>query len=236
MNFGAPLIPGRLIQRYKRFLADVEVEDGRRVTAHCANPGAMTGMADSGMTVWLEPNDDPKKKLKFAWKVVETPTGLAGVDTGLPNKVVEEALRAGAIPAFAGYDAIQREVKYGTSSRIDFLLTDADRPDCYLEVKCVTLRRDGIAEFPDAKTARGAKHLTELAEMARSGARAATLYLAHRADCADMRVAADIDPVYAAAHADARAAGMETHAFAADVTLTGVTLGAQMVFHAPGAA
>lgn len=236
MNFGAPLIPGRLIQRYKRFLADVELEDdkcggGRTVTAHCANPGAMTGMADPGMRVWVEPNDDPKKKLKFAWKVVETPTGLAGVDTGLPNKVVEEALRAGAIPAFTGYDDIRREVKYGTGSRIDFLLTGADRPDCYLEVKCVTLRRAALAEFPDTKTARGAKHLSELAAMARTGARAATLYLAHRADCADMRIAADIDPAYAAAHAEARQAGMETHAFAANVTLTGVTLGAHMAFH-----
>ena len=231
MNFGAPLIPGKLIQRYKRFLADVELEDGRTVTAHCANPGAMTGMADPGMRVWLEPNDDPKKKLKFAWKVVETPTGLAGIDTGLPNKVVEEALRAGAIPAFTGYDEIRREVKYGIGSRIDFLLTGAGRLDCYLEVKCVTLRRGDVAEFPDTKTARGAKHLTELAEMARTGARAATLYLAHRADCADMRIAADIDPAYAAAHADARTAGMETHAFAANVSLTGVTLGAQMKFH-----
>ena len=126
MNFGAPLLPGKLIQRYKRFLADVELEDGRTVTAHCANPGAMTGMADPGMTVWLEPNDDPKKKLKFAWKVVETPTGLAGVDTGLPNRVVEEALRANAIPAFNGYDEIRREVKYGEGSRIDFLLTGED--------------------------------------------------------------------------------------------------------------
>ena len=231
MNFGAPLIPGRLIQRYKRFLADVELEDGRKVTAHCANPGAMTGMADPGMTVWLEPNDDPRKKLKFAWKIVETSTGPVGVDTGLPNRVVEEALRADAIAAFAGYDDLRREVKYGQGSRIDFLLTGAGRPDCYLEVKCVTLRRGAFAEFPDTKTARGAKHLVELAEVAASGARAATLYLAHRADCADMRIAADIDPAYAAAHADAASAGMETHAFAADVTLTGVALGPEMTFH-----
>ncbi len=235
MNFGAPLIPGRLIQRYKRFLADVELDDGRTVTAHCANPGAMTGMADPGMAVWVEPNDDPKKKLKFAWKVVEVEGGLAGVDTGLPNKVVEEALRADAIPAFTGYDEIRREVKYGTGSRIDFLLTGAGLPDCYLEVKCVTFRRGDVAEFPDTKTARGAKHLHELAEMARSGARAATLYLAHRADCVDMRIATDIDPAYAAAYCEARLAGMETHAFAADVTLEGVTLGAQMAFLAPDA-
>jgi len=149
---------------------------------------------------------------------------------------VEEALRANAIPAFTGYDDIRREVKYGAGSRIDFLLTGAGRPDCYLEIKCVTLRRGAFAEFPDTKTARGAKHLSELAEMAHTGARAATLYLAHRADCADMRIAADIDPAYVAAYIDARAAGMETHAFAADVTLDGVTLGAQMIFHPPGAA
>ena len=235
MNFGAPLLPGRLIQRYKRFLADVELDDGRSITAHCANPGAMTGMAEPSMWVWVEPNDDPKKKLKFAWKVVEVAGGLAGVDTGLPNKVVEEALRAGAIPAFSGYNDIRREVKYGAGSRIDFLLTGAGRPDCYLEVKCVTLRRGDMAEFPDTKTVRGAKHMHELVDMAQAGARAATLYLAHRADCAGMRIAADLDPAYAAAYAYACAAGMETHAFAADVTLTGVTLGAQMTLHPPGA-
>lgn len=235
MKFARALVPGRLIQRYKRFLADVELEDGRTVTAHCANPGAMTGLADPGMRVWLEPNDDARRKLDWSWKLAELETGLACVDTSIANRVVEEALTAGAVPGLAGYGALRREVKYGEGSRIDFLLTGEGRADCHVEVKSVTLRRGDGAEFPDTTTARGAKHMRELAAVARTGARAVALYLIQRTDCAAFRLAADIDPAYAEAARAATEAGVEMLAFSAAITPEGVTFGPQRPIRAPGA-
>lgn len=229
MNFDRPLIPATLIKRYKRFLADVELADGRAVTAHCANPGAMTGLNMPGMRVWLEPNDDPKRKLKFSWKLAEVEGGLVGIDTSLPNKVVGEALRAGAVAELAAYNGVRAEVKYGANSRIDFLLTEPGYPDCYVEVKNAhLLRTAGVAEFPDSVTIRGAKHLGEMAEMVRSGARAVTLFLVQRDDCETFRLAADIDPAYVAATETARAAGVETLVYRAGITMSGVTLGPRM--------
>lgn len=230
MRFVEPLIPGRLIRRYKRFLADVELTDGAVVTAHCANPGAMTGLADPGATVWLEPNDDPKRKLNYSWKLVELAEGWAGIDTSVPNKVVGEALRAGAIPAFAAYEAIRAEVAYATRHRVDFLATARDLPDAYIEVKNCHLRRDagagaGLAEFPDSVTTRGAKHMAALAEMARAGARAAVIWLVQRDDCDRFALADDIDAAYAAATRAAAAAGVETYSFRAVIDRTGVRLG-----------
>lgn len=229
MRFPSPLSPGRLIRRYNRFLADVALEDGREITAHCPNPGAMLGLAEPGMRIWLEENDDPRKKLKFGWRLVELPGGhMAGIDTGVPNRVVAEALRAEKIPAFADYPAIRPETPYGTGSRVDFLLSDPGRdgvPDLYLEVKNVHLRRDGDwAEFPDCVTKRGAKHLAELAEVAASGARAAMLYLVQRTDCSRIRLAGDIDPAYRDAAERAAAAGVEMHGFATRITREGVWL------------
>ncbi|MFT4795169.1 MAG: sugar fermentation stimulation protein A [Paracoccaceae bacterium] len=226
MKFGTPLIPGTLLRRYKRFLADVALEDGRDVTAHCANPGAMTGVGQPGDRVWLEPNNDPKRKLKHSWKLTEAPGGhWIGIDTGIPNRIVGEALRAGAIPALTAYSGIRPEVKYGERSRVDFLLTEPGLPDLYLEVKNVHLRRAGtVAEFPDCVTARGAKHLVELTAMAHAGARAVMLYVVQRTDCVSVDLAADIDPAYAAAYDHARAAGVEAMAHAAHITREGITL------------
>ncbi len=214
MRFPAPLIPARLIRRYKRFLADCTLEDGREVTAHCANPGSMMGLAVPGEKVWLEPNDDPRKKLKFGWRLVDHENGhFTGVDTSVPNRALRAALMAGEIAPLAGYESIRPEVKYGQNSRIDFLLSDPARRDAYVEVKCVTLcRQPGLGEFPDSVTARGAKHLGELAAMARDGHRAVLLYLVQRADCTRVTIAADIDPTYAAAYARARADGVEVMA------------------------
>ena len=211
MRFQTPLVPARLIRRYKRFLSDMRLEDGTEVVAHCPNPGSMLGIKEEGQLCWLEPNDDPKKKLKYGWRLVEFDNGaMVGVDTGAANKIVEEALADGRIPELAGYKTMRREVKYGQSSRIDFLLTQTGLPDTYVEVKSVTLSREpGLAEFPDSVTARGAKHLDELARMVAQGNRAVMLYLVQRNDCKRMRLAADIDVAYASGFASARAAGVE---------------------------
>ena len=140
MRFQTPLVPARLIRRYKRFLADCRLEDGREVTAHCANPGSMMGLAEPGEKIWLEPNEDPKKKLKFGWRLVDHENGhFTGVDTSVPNRALRAALQAREIPALAAYETVRPEVRYGQNSRIDFLLSQPGLPDAYVEVKSVTL-------------------------------------------------------------------------------------------------
>lgn len=231
MKFPTPLTRGRLLRRYKRFLADIEMESGAQIVAHCANPGSMMGLAEPGSEVWLSPNTNPKAKLDWRWELVRTGDGhLVCINTAHPNRIGEEAIGAGAIPELAGYGALRREVKYGKNSRIDILLEDEARPPCYVEIKSVTLRRpDGdhptAAEFPDAVTKRGAKHLMELAEMAENGARAVMLYLVQRGDCDHFRVAADIDPGYASAMAEARARGVEALCRQCEVTQHGIEIG-----------
>lgn len=225
MRFPSPLVPAVLIRRYKRFLADCRLEDGREVTAHCANPGSMMGLKEEGLRIWLEPNDDPKKKLKYGWRLVEHAGGhFTGVDTSVPNRALRMALEAGEIPELVA-PTVRAEVKYGENSRIDFLLTGGG-PDCYVEVKSVTLCRvPGLAEFPDSVTARGAKHMAELAEMARQGHRAVVFFLVQRTDCTQVDVARDIDPTYAQAFDAARAAGVEVIAYDTRITPEGVWLG-----------
>ena len=143
MRFQTPLEPATLIRRYKRFLADIRLEDGREAVAHCANPGSMMGLAEPGMRIWVEPNDDPKKKLKYGWRLVEHDTGhFTGVDTSVPNRALRAALEAGEVAGLEGYDSVRPEVKYGENSRIDFLLQGAGRRDAYVEVKSVTLMRE----------------------------------------------------------------------------------------------
>ncbi|WP_342077970.1 DNA/RNA nuclease SfsA [Yoonia sp. SS1-5] len=209
MHFSTPLVPARLIRRYKRFLADVRLEDGREVTAHCANPGSMMCLAAPGTKIWLEPNDDPKKKLKFGWRLVDHENGhFTGVDTSVPNKALKAALIAHEVPGLPDYTLVRSEVKYGENSRIDFLLT-GDGAATYVEVKSVTLsRQSGLAEFPDSVTARGTKHLNALAQMVAEGHRAIMLYLVQRTDCDAMTLAHDIDPAYAAAFEAAQKAGV----------------------------
>jgi sugar fermentation stimulation protein A len=226
MHFAKPLVRGTLLRRYKRFLADVMLDDGRAVTAHCANPGAMLGLAETGTAVWLEPADGPRRKLAFAWRLVELGDGhLAGIDTALPNRLVAEALAADAIPALAGYPEVRPETRFGAASRVDFLLTAPGRAPAYVEVKNVHLRREGDwAEFPDCVTLRGAKHLRELAAVAAAGHRAVMLYVVQRSDCRRFRLAADLDPGYAAAHCAARAAGVEVIAHATRIDRRGVVL------------
>ncbi|MCB1342783.1 MAG: DNA/RNA nuclease SfsA [Pseudooceanicola sp.] len=228
MRFATPLVPARLVRRYKRFLADCLLEDGRAVTAHCANPGSMLGLANPGMRVWLEPNDDPKKKLKFGLRLVDHENGhFTGVDTSIPNRALRAALEAGQVPGLDGYATVRAEVPYGARSRVDFLLSGEGRPDAYVEVKSVTLSREpGLAEFPDSVTARGAKHLAELAAMAQAGHRAVLLYLVQRTDAARFALAADLDPAYAAAAALAHEAGVETLAIGTTISPEGIWLAA----------
>ena len=229
MRFQTDLIPATLIKRYKRFLADCRLEDGREITAHCANPGSMMGLAEPGTRIWLEPNDDPKKKLKFGWRLVEQNGHFVGVDTSIPNKALRQAFEAHDVPGITGYDSVRAEVKYGQNSRIDFLLSTAGAPDLYVEVKSVTLSRaPGLAEFPDSVTARGTKHLEELAEVARAGLRAMMVYLVQRTDAERFRLAADIDPTYASAYANAQAAGVETLVLSTNITPQEITIGTRI--------
>jgi sugar fermentation stimulation protein A len=225
MEFTTPLIPGTLIRRYKRFLADVELADGKVITAHCANPGSMIGLNMPGLRVWLEPNDDPKRKLKFSWKLVELPDGsMAGIDTSVPNKVVAEALRAGAVPELAGYPEVRPEQRYGTNSRIDFLLS-GNGPDAYVEVKNVHLMRTpGLAEFPDSVTTRGAKHLGDLAAEVEKGHRAIMFYLIQHSGCDSFDLARDLDPAYARAFELAVAMGVEVVVYRCTLTTTRISL------------
>lgn len=225
MLFPSPLLRGTLIKRYKRFLADVTLDTGEMVTAHCANPGAMTGLAMPGLPVWLSKSDDPKRKLAHSLELVELPTGIVGINTAHPNRIVGEALRARAIPELAAYDCVRPEVRYAEKSRVDFLLTAEGLPDCYVEVKNVHLvRTAGLAEFPDSVTARGARHLADLALMVEEGHRAVMLYLVQRGDCSSFRLAADIDTAYATAFARARERGVEALCYATTITREEITL------------
>ena len=232
MQFSTPLIPARLIRRYKRFLADCRLEDGTEVTAHCANPGSMTGLAIEGSKIWLEPNDDPKKKLKYGWRLVDHENGhFTGVDTSVPNRALKEALEKREIAALSDYSVVRPEVKYGENSRIDFLLSGDGLRDAWVEVKSVTLSRQaGLAEFPDSVTVRGAKHMAELAKMAEAGDRAIVLFLVQRTDCDRMVPAADIDPNYAKALGDAVAAGVEVIALSTHISPKGVEIASEIPF------
>jgi sugar fermentation stimulation protein A len=223
MRFAAELIPATLRRRYKRFLADVELSDGSIITVHVANPGAMTGLQTPGARVWLSKSPSAARKLPYSWELVEADLGagaeLIGVNTMHPNTVVAEALAARAIPELGSYSRVRREVKYGESqfgkaSRVDFLLEYPDRPPCYLEVKNVHLmRRPGLAEFPDSVTARGARHLDELAAMRATGARAVMLFLIQIGSATAFALARDIDPAYGRAFDRACAAGVEALAY-----------------------
>lgn len=218
MIFETPLLQGRLVQRYKRFLADVILADGTAVTATCPNTGAMLGLTAPGSTVWLSESDKATRKYRHTWEMVETDLGagpvMVGINTGHPNALVSEAIRDRRIPEIGGYTSLRREVKYGLKSRIDILLEEAGKAPCYVEIKNVHLMRQaGLAEFPDSKTERGVKHLGELAAQADAGCRAVMVYLIQRADAQMFDLASDIDPAYAAAAKLARAAGVEMLAY-----------------------
>jgi len=213
MIFPDPLVRGTLLRRYKRFLADVDLETGETVIAHCANSGSMLSVDAPGSEVWLSPARNPARKLKYTWELIRVGETLVGINTGHPNAIVAAAVAAGEIPELSGYTSARREVKYGRNSRIDLLLEGPGRPRCFVEVKNVTLKResgpDYPVEFPDAVTARGTKHLLELSERVREGDRAVMMYLVQRDDADRFALADDIDPAYAEAFEQATAVGVE---------------------------
>lgn len=228
MKFPDPLIAGRLVKRYKRFMADVTLKDGTVVTAHCANSGSMLGVCEPDADVWLSPARNPDRKLKYTWELIRVGKTLVGINTSLANKLVLEAIEAGHVPELSGYDKILGEVKYGKNSRIDFLLEGGGGPPCYVEIKNVTMKRDlspaAPVEFPDAVTTRGTKHLRELSAMARQGRRAVMFYLVQRQDGPAFAVAGDIDPDYAAALKTAMKAGVEVLCYSCKLTETEIIL------------
>lgn len=228
MQFKEPLIAGTLIQRYKRFLADVRLADGTVVTAHCANSGSMLGCQAPDSPVMLSHQPDPKRKLSYSWELVRVGATWVGINTSLPNRLVAEAIVQGRIPELAGYATMRPEQKYGVNSRIDLLLSDPERGLCYVEVKNVTLADGELALFPDSVTERGAKHLRELSRMVHEGHRAVMVYLVQREDCRRFRPAATIDPTYAREFEAALAVGVEALCYACTVTPEGVEVQARL--------
>lgn len=229
MRFPKALVRGRLVKRYKRFLADVVLDDGTEITASCANTGSMKGLVTPGATVWLSESDSATRKYRHTWEMVEHDGGkgptIVGINTAHPNKIVAEAIDAGKIGSLKGYESLRREVKYGKNSRIDILLEDPRKGLCYVEIKNVHfLRKAGLAEFPDSVTERGAKHLGELSDMVADGHRAVMIYLVQRSDATRLTLARDIDPGYGEAFDRAASAGVEMLAYRCDVNAQGIEL------------
>lgn len=220
-----PLIPGSLMRRYKRFLADIRLESGETVTAHCPNPGSMKSCCEPGRPVWVWRNANPRRKLRYSWELIAMPASLVGVNSLLPNRLVPRAIAARAIPELGGYERIQPEVRAGEGARLDLLLTEPGGGRCYVEIKNCTLVRDGVAAFPDAVTRRGQKHLAVLKALAEAGARCLMFYLIQRMDARRFTPADAIDPAYGRALRDAVQAGVEVLAYDVRLDLRGIGLG-----------
>jgi sugar fermentation stimulation protein A len=220
-----PLQKGILVKRYKRFMADVRLKNGDIVTAHCANSGRMLACSQPGRVVYLTTHDNPKRKLKYTWEMIEMPESMVGVNTMIPNRLVALSIRTGRVPDLEGYDSIQREVKTGQDSRLDICLRKDDGDCCYVEVKNCTLVTTGLAQFPDAVTARGRKHLVEMQRLVSNGDRCAMFYLIQRMDATVFAPADHIDPEYGKELRLAVANGVELFAYDVVIDLEGIRLG-----------
>jgi len=232
MRFDPPLVHGELIQRYKRFLADVRLDSGELVTAHCPNPGSMKTCAEPGWGVWLSPATNPKRKLKWTLEIVESPVARIMVNTQRPNALVAQAVQGNTIPELANYSQLKREVPYGKNSRIDLLLTKENRPDCYVEIKSVSLLLENTtAGFPDSVTKRGTKHLCELVDMVKEGHRAVQFFLVSRTDACEVVPAEHIDPKYAHHLRWAAQQGVEIFAYKTLINSTALDVGEALPVH-----
>ncbi|TPW26364.1 DNA/RNA nuclease SfsA [Pararhizobium mangrovi] len=224
MLFAEPLTPAVLVRRYKRFLFDARLDDGRAITGSCPNTGSMMGLTAPGSRIWLSEHDSPTRKYRHALELVEADGTIVGINTGLPNRLAEEAILAGLVSDLASYAHLKREQKYGQASRIDLLLDDPVRGRAYVEVKNVHLmRKPGLAEFPDSITSRGARHLQELAAMVASGHRAIMLFVIQRRDCRRLQLCRDLDKAYCAAFDHAIAAGVEAYALRCEINTGSIT-------------
>lgn len=219
------LIRGRLIKRYKRFLADVRLDNGVTVTAHCPNSGRMTGCNQPGQPVYLSYHDNPKRKLKYTWELIEMPTSLVGVNTLVPNRLVAKALEQKAVPELKRYTTVLKEVAINRRSRLDLKLSGKNLPDCYVEIKNCTLVVNGCAKFPDAPTTRGRKHMHELAELKKNGARAVIFFLVQRTDANRFSPADDIDPDYGRQLRQSVKKGVEIITYDVSICLKGIRFG-----------
>lgn len=219
-----PLIRGNLVKRYKRFIADVVLETSERVTAHCPNSGSMLECCEPGRPVYLSYHNNPKRKLKYTWELIEMPSSLVGVNTLIPNSLVATSIATGALAEFKYYDSLRREVKTSHGSRIDLLLTQNDQDPCFVEIKNCTLVNNGTAYFPDATTSRGLKHLNELQTLVSSGARCVMFYLIQRMDAEIFQPADHIDPKYGKELRNAVANGVEIMVYDVDINLEQIVL------------
>ena len=224
------LVRGILVKRYKRFLADVRLDNGKLVTAHCPNTGSMLGCSEPGQPVYLSLHDNPKRKLKYTWELIEMPTSLVGVNTLVPNRLVFQSASSGLIPELAGYQSVEREVKIGSNSRIDLRLSNGERDRCYVEIKNCTLVENGVARFPDAVTSRGLKHLYELEDLVKSGFRCVMFYFIHRMDARVFEPADQIDPDYGRGLRRVVKQGVEILTYDVSIDLTGIKLNRKIPF------
>ena len=224
------LISGTLIKRYNRFLADVKLRNHRIVTAHCPNSGSMKACSEPGRTVYLSRHNNPKRKLKYTWELIEMPTSLVGVNTMVPNRLVYNSIRSSSVTELTGYEDVTREVTTGKGSRIDLRLDGKGKEPCYVEVKNCTLVENGVASFPDAVTSRGLKHLRELQKLHGQGCRCAMFFLIQRMDVKRFKPADHIDPDYGKGLRKAAKNGVEIIVYDTKIDLKGIRLNRQIPY------